>query len=231
MFQDRNRSPGPGFQQPNNGPRMQQPRPFRGPQYPNSNPFQPMRPPQGRPQGPPGPQQGFRGGAPFNQQQRPEQQLPKKEGILAKLLGRSKQQNAAPPNLFAPANSTTTSSSRSSGGGILENLTKPDSLNNMLNNTQKVLQAAEQFTPMVQQYGPVIKNLPSMWKVFRSISSSEETEKPAEENTNLTTSPKIQEPEPAVNSDKPKIELNVEPAAEALPKKTRNRSSGPKLYI
>ena len=63
-----------------------------------------------------------------------------------------------------------------------------------------------------------------MWKVFRSISSSEETEKPAGENTNLTTSPKIQEPEPAVNSDKPKIELNVEPAAEALPKKTRNRS-------
>ena len=43
----------------------------------------------------------------------------------------------------------------------------------MLNNTQRVLQAAEQFTPMIQQYGPIVKNLPSIWKLMRAFSSSD----------------------------------------------------------
>ena len=43
----------------------------------------------------------------------------------------------------------------------------------MLNNTQRVLQAAEQFTPMIQQYGPIVKNLPSIWKIMRAFSSSD----------------------------------------------------------
>lgn len=221
MYQDRNRPFGPGFQQPNSG-RMQQPGPFRGPQQPNNNPFQPMRIAQGRPQGP----QGFRG--PFNQQQRPDQQPIKKEGLLSRILGKSKQ-NAAPPNLFAPASASNQGSARSSGGGILENLTKPDSINNMLNNTQKVLQAAEQFTPMVQQYGPVIKNLPSMWKVFRSISSSEETESKKNEDQPKNHTATVSET--LVNQNKPEPNNFSEPSVEARPKKTRNRSSGPKLYI
>ena len=225
MFPDRNRPPGPGFQQPN-GRRLQPPGPFRGPQQPNNNSFPPMRMGQQRSQGFQGPPQAFRG--PFNQLPRNDQQPPKKEGLLSRLLGKSKQ-NAAPPNLFAPAASTTNNSSRSSGGGILDNLTKPDSINNMLNNTQKVLQAAEQFTPMVQQYGPVIKNLPSMWKVFRSISSSDDAEKPAEENNAVNTTTVIQES--PVNNDKPESDIVVETATEVRPKKTRNRTSGPKLYI
>lgn len=226
MFPDRNRPPGPGFQQPN-GRRMQPPRPFFGSQQPNNNFSQPMRMGQGQRQGFQGPQ-AFRG--PFNQQQRNDQIPPKKEGLLSRMLGKSKQ-NAAPPNLFAPATSTTNSASRSSGGGILDNLTKPDSINNMLNNTQKVLQAAEQFTPMVQQYGPVIKNLPSMWKVFRSISSSEDVERPAEENNPnpVNTNTVIQDP--PINNDKRESDIVVEPATEVPQKKTRNRSSGPKLYI
>ena len=43
----------------------------------------------------------------------------------------------------------------------------------MLNNTQRVLQAAEQFTPMIQQYGPIVKNIPSIWKLMRAFNSSE----------------------------------------------------------
>ena len=39
----------------------------------------------------------------------------------------------------------------------------------MLNNTQKVLQAAEQFTPMVQQYGPIVKNLPSHMETYACL--------------------------------------------------------------
>ncbi|MDF9760546.1 hypothetical protein OKW24_002319 [Peribacillus simplex] len=229
MFPDRNRQPGPGFQPPN-GRRMQQPPiPFRQPpQIPN--PYQQMRRPmaQNRPQGPQGPQ-GFRG--PFTTPQRQEMPPAKKEGLLSKILGKSKQRTAS-PNLFAPAAPTNKSSSRSSGGGgILETLKNPDSLNNMLNNTQKVLQAAEQFTPMVEQYGPVIKNLPSVWKVFRNISSAGETEDkkaPVESVTNV----EAQKNNEVKTDSKEKAKAKEDkPISQVRTKTKKERTSGPKLYI
>ncbi|MGE7605510.1 VrrA/YqfQ family protein [Peribacillus frigoritolerans] len=228
MFPNRNRQPGPSFPPPNGRRRQQSPAPFRqSPQIPH--PYQQMQRPMipNRPQMQQGPQ-GFRG--PFNQQQRQEMPPAKKEGLLSKILGKSKQK-AASPNLFAPAGSTNQSSSRSSGGGILETLKNPDSLNNMLSNTQKVLQAAEQFTPMVEQYGPVIKNLPSMWKVFRSISSADETK---DEGVSVESGPAVGAQE---NSEVKTDSKNKEKAKEANPtapvrtETKRKRSSGPKLYI
>ncbi|MCK1982137.1 MULTISPECIES: YqfQ family protein [Peribacillus] len=228
MFPNRNRQPGPGFQPPN-GRRMQQhPAPFRqSPQIPH--PYQQMQRPmvQNRRQVPQGPQ-GFRG--PFNQPQRQEMRPAKKEGLLSKILGKSKQKGAS-PNLFAPAASSNQSSSRSSGGGILETLKNPESLNNMLSNTQKVLQAAEQFTPMVEQYGPVIKNLPSMWKVFRSISSAGDNE---DEGASVESEPNVEvQKNIEVKTDSKKREEAIEanPIAQVRTETKRERSSGPKLYI
>ncbi|MFE0503361.1 VrrA/YqfQ family protein [Peribacillus butanolivorans] len=230
MFPGRNRPPGPGFQPPNGRRMPQPPGPFRGPQQQNPNAFQQMR----RPVAPNRPQQipqGFRG--PFNQPQRQEQPPAKKEGLLSRILGKSKK-NAASPNLFAPAaSSTNQNSSRSSGGGILETLKNPDSLNNMLNNTQKVLQAAEQFTPMVEQYGPVIKNLPSMWKVFRSISSSDDTVKSEGESEVETKAKDVSPNTNELKEDTTKQETVIpdKPISKVRPETTRVRSSGPKLYI
>lgn len=228
MFPNRNRQPGPGFPPPNGRRRQHPPAPFmQSPQFPH--PYQQMQQPMipNRPQVPQGPQ-GFRG--PFNQQQRQEMPPAKKEGLLSKILGKSKQKAAS--NLFAPAGSTNQSSSRSSGGGILETLKNPDSLNNMLSNTQKVLQAAEQFTPMVEQYGPVIKNLPSMWKVFRSISSADETK---DDGASVESGPAVgaQEKNSEVKTDSKKKEKAIEanPTAPVRPETKRKRSSGPKLYI
>lgn len=228
MFPNRNRQPGPGFQPPN-GRRMQQhPAPLRqSPQIPH--PYQQMQRPmvQNRRQVPQGPQ-GFRG--PFNQPQRQAMPPAKKEGLLSKILGKSKQK-AASPNLFAPAGSSNQSSSRSSGGGILETLKNPESLNNMLSNTQKVLQAAEQFTPMVEQYGPVIKNLPSMWKVFRSISSAGDNE---DQGVSVESEPNVEvQKNSEVKTDLKKKEKAKEanPIAQVRTETKRERSSGPKLYI
>ncbi|MFF2456629.1 VrrA/YqfQ family protein [Peribacillus simplex] len=230
MFPNRNRQPGPGFQPPNGRGMQQQPAPFRQPrQIPH--PYQQMQRPmvQNRPQRPqPQGPQGFRG--PFSQPQRQEMPPAKKEGLLSKILGKSKQKGAS-PNLFAPAASTNKSSSRSSGGGILETLKNPDSLNNMLSNTQKVLQAAEQFTPMVEQYGPVIKNLPSMWKVFRSISSADETK---DAGATVESGPKVEEQKSSeVKTDSKKKDKAKEasPIAQVRTETKRERSSGPKLYI
>ena len=63
-----------------------------------------------------------------------------------------------------------------STGGILETLKNPGALSGMLANTQKVLQAAEQVTPMIQQYGPIVKNIPSMWKIYQGLRSSSSTD-------------------------------------------------------
>lgn len=228
MFPNRNRQPGPGFQPPN-GRRMQQhPAPF-GQSRQIPHPYQQMQRPmvQNRPQMPQGPQ-GFRG--PFTQPQRQEMPPAKKEGLLSKILGKSKQKGAS-PNLFAPAASTNKSSSRSSGGGILETLKNPDSLNNMLSNTQKVLQAAEQFTPMVEQYGPVVKNLPSMWKVFKSISSAGGTE---DEGASVENRPKVEEQknsEVKTDSKKKDKAKEASPIAQVRTETKREKRSGPKLYI
>ncbi|MBT2645970.1 hypothetical protein J7E52_04380 [Bacillus sp. ISL-34] len=228
MFPNRNRQPGPGFQPPNGRRMQQQPAPFRqSPQI--HHPYQQMQRPMVQnirqvPQGP----QGFRG--PFIHPQRQEMPPAKKEGLLSKILGKSKQK-AASPNLFAPAASTNQSSSRSSGGGILETLKNPESLNNMLSNTQKVLQAAEQFTPMVEQYGPVIKNLPSMWKVFRSISSAGASE---DEGASVESGPNVEaQKNSKVKTDSKKKEKAKEanPISQVRTETKRERSSGPKLYI
>ena len=44
----------------------------------------------------------------------------------------------------------------------------------MLNNTQKFLQAAEAFGPVVQQYGPYLKKLPSLLNIGKGDETAEE---------------------------------------------------------
>jgi YqfQ-like protein len=203
MFQGRPQGQGPNFLAPN--------RPFMQQQQPN---FQ-RRPQENRgflQQMPMQPQMGrqSRANGPFQQQ-------PKKEGLLGKLLGKSKQ---TPQNLFAPPSGI--KQETRSGGGILETLKSPQGLNTMLNNTQRVLQAAEQFTPMIQQYGPIVKNIPSMWKIMRAFSSSdtekEETKK--EETVKKTTTKKKQEISSSAPEEKPKQRV-----------RKKKSESVPKLYI
>lgn len=43
----------------------------------------------------------------------------------------------------------------------------------MLTNVQKVLGVAQQVTPMVQQYGPLIRNLPAMFKIYRELKNAD----------------------------------------------------------
>lgn len=206
MFRERYPGQGPNFQQPQG--------PFRQQQRPN---FQRM-PQVNRPfsQGPQQSRMGgqFRGNGPM-------QQPSNNKGLLGKLFGRSKQ---SPPNLFAPPSGM--KSEPRSSGGILDTLKRPGGLNSMLNNTQRVLQAAEQFTPMIQQYGPIVKNLPSLWKIMRAFNSSDNTNDTKNEETKTiptktkTTVKKQQESSDSV------IEENPPPR-----KQKRKSESVPKLYI
>lgn len=69
-----------------------------------------------------------------------------------------------------------------SGGSI----TGGTSIFTMLNNVQKVLKVAETMGPMIKQYGPAMRNLPSImsaFKDFQSGSSETKAENSAEADT------------------------------------------------
>ncbi|MFZ3588178.1 VrrA/YqfQ family protein [Bacillus sp. DJP31] len=62
-------------------------------------------------------------------------------------------------------------------GGFLSNLlTNPGAASGMLNNIQKAVNMANQVAPMVQQYGPMVKNIPSLIKLYRELGSSDDAE-------------------------------------------------------
>jgi hypothetical protein len=61
-------------------------------------------------------------------------------------------------------------------GSIMQALSNPGGLTSILNNTQQVLRTAQTIGPMIQQYGPLVKNLPAMWKLFRSLKDSPDTD-------------------------------------------------------
>ncbi|USK84107.1 YqfQ family protein [Peribacillus asahii] len=223
MIQGRHPGSGPNFP-PSNRRNMYPPSNFqRGMPAPSgSNSFFQQMPQQPRMRQP-------RVNAPFHQQDM-MQQRPKKEGLIGRLLGKSKQK-AAPQNLFAtPSQGKQETRSNNSGGGIMETLRNPEGITNLLNNTQKVLQAAEQFTPIVQQYGPMIKNLPSMWNIIRAFSSNDNDKKEEpkqEENISKETVTEI----PTEESPKSTAEQTAQQKMEKKPKPKKKKTSGPKLYI
>ncbi|WP_338470272.1 VrrA/YqfQ family protein [Niallia sp. XMNu-256] len=109
------------------------------------------------------------------------------------------------------------------GGGLLRSLTNPNTINNFLTNTQKVLNTANQVGPLVHQYGPVVKNLPMMWKLYRGLKDApefngeqdESSSSKEEEQTNITFSE---------SSDSVSTESKTTSRYQASPSK-------PKLYI
>ena len=110
----------------------------------------------------------------------PDAEQPQKKG-MAKLFNKKNSGNAVQPSLFSlPSGSVRESREAASraasagGGGFLQNLAKPGTINSMLDNTQKFLQAAEAFGPVVQQYGPYLKKLPSLLNIGKGDEAAEE---------------------------------------------------------
>ncbi|MGE8078167.1 VrrA/YqfQ family protein [Peribacillus loiseleuriae] len=206
---------GPGFGQ---GRGNGNPQSFRG-QNGFSRPAN-FPPPQAR--------NTMRPGSGFGQGQgNRSQQQPSSGGLLSKLLGKNKNQPSKNP--FAPpsaaSQATRGAAAQAGAGGILGTLKNPGALSGMLANTQKVLQAAEQVTPMIQQYGPIVKNIPSMWKIYQglknsgSTDSAEETPKEAVDNITDPLKENTTVKEEEVQEKKPRK------------KRTVQGDSSPKLYI
>lgn len=79
-------------------------------------------------------------------------------GLLSKILGKGSRGQGNGFSGLIPGGGNEPARG-ASGGGIMKTLTDPTALNGFLTNTQKVLNTAQQFGPMIQQYGPLVRNL------------------------------------------------------------------------
>ena len=88
-------------------------------------------------------------------------------GFLSKLLGKGKQMGQV-----SGATRSIGAQQVAGGGSILKSFTNPSAINGFLTNTQKVLNTAQQVGPMINQYGPLVKNIPVMWKLYRGLKNA-----------------------------------------------------------
>ncbi|WP_331457442.1 VrrA/YqfQ family protein [Bacillus sp. FJAT-18017] len=94
--------------------------------------------------------------------------------MLSRLLGKSGGGQGSTRNMVSAAGNT-------QSGSFLKTLSNPEAINSFLANTQNVIQTAQSFGPLIEQYGPIIKNLPSMWKLYRGLKNTDGDETPKNE--------------------------------------------------
>lgn len=149
-------------------------------------------------------------------------------GLLSRLLGGGNNAAGAATNAGAR-------SAASGGGGLLKTLTNPSSINGFLANSQKFLNTASQIGPMINQYGPMVKNIPAIWKMYRGLTSSnketEETEvtkqKTSKEINEKTTSKSLKK-QKVKNAETDHHDFKIE--SDSLPE-IPTGASKPKLYV
>jgi hypothetical protein len=152
-------------------------------------------------------------------------------GLLSKILGRTKQGG---PGGGIPSFSRGVSSG-GGGGGILQSLTNPETLNGFLNNTQAVLKTAQQLGPMIEQYGPLVRNLPSLWKLYRGLKDAN-NDSPSDKTDDNSSDESSKEME--LMEIKPIVNENTSQQNETKQSRHHNRPlskdykrSKPKLFI
>ncbi len=110
----------------------------------------------------------------MNSGMRPRQLQQRSGGLLSRLFGGFNQFGAARQGMNTHGGFGGFGQQAARGGGLLKSFTDPNTINNFLTNTQKVLSTANQVGPLVQQYGPIVKNLPMMWKLYRGLKDAPE---------------------------------------------------------
>lgn len=106
-------------------------------------------------------------------------------------------------------------------------------LSNTLNNVQQILRVVDTAAPIVKQYGPLVKNLPSMYRMMKAFKDMDSTDKTSE--SNKLESSKLESSELESN----KLESNrLESLSsssfshdESPVKRTNQGKSIPKLFI
>lgn len=160
-------------------------------------------------------------------------------GLLSKILGGKKQGNQLAGQRGMQTSSRGLSNGTGGMGSILQSLSNPDSITGFINNTQQVLKTAQSIGPMIQQYGPIVKNLPMMWKLYKGFKDLPTEEKSEDDKTD---NPIMEEQSVPVEMEEQSVPVEVEPKRKPKRKKNlkdepvaarkqHNGPSTPKLYI
>jgi YqfQ-like protein len=206
------------------GPYMMGPGPFGGHQQQMMNPYRGSGPMMGL-------QQPMNGGRHMMGQAMGRGQGRRSGGgLLSKILGGKKQGGQLAGRQGIQGAGRAVQSGSGGVGSILRTLGNPDSLTGFLNNTQQVLKTAQSFGPMIQQYGPIVKNLPMMWKLYKGFKDLPTEEK---EDESITETPLMEEETELPKSEpvkRTKKKKDTDPEVVEV-RKGHNGTSMPKLYI
>jgi hypothetical protein len=142
-------------------------------------------------------------------------------GLLSRIFGRGA---GSAPNI-------TNASPMGSMLGNLQNAANPSSLSSMMTNVQKVLKVAESVGPMVQQYGPIVRNIPAMFKIYQAL-KSDDTSEDSKDNADTADSKASTESTGKKADKKSSNQIDELDALEAeFIEKSNKGASKPKLYI
>ncbi|WP_404346934.1 YqfQ family protein [Sutcliffiella horikoshii] len=154
-------------------------------------------------------------------------------GLLAKLLGRTGARSIG--NMGGLGQLANTGAGGGLGqlanAGTLQQLINPNNLTGMLGNVQKALKMAEGVMPMVQQYGPLVRNMPAMLKLYNELKNVDDDDETDSESTEEAKMEEVESDSAAEGNTKKKVKkAKPKPkATEAEEKPTGG--SAPKLYI
>jgi hypothetical protein len=133
-------------------------------------------------------------------------------GFLARLFSRGQAMPPTPSGFMMPTlQNAAASASTSTGGGIT----------GMLTNVQKMLGIAQNVVPMVQQYGPLVKNLPALMKMWKELKTTDDDEKEEKQEEK-----REKKQSPPAKRDIPTAKSTTQEKQTKEPKPSK-----PKLYI
>ncbi|KGX87896.1 hypothetical protein N784_12360 [Pontibacillus litoralis JSM 072002] len=158
-------------------------------------------------------------GFPFQQAMPTSVQGARSGGLLSRLFGGGSTIGNMGP--MANATSGLMSGTTSAGGG----------LTGMLNNVQQGLKLAQTAAPMVQQYGPMIKNAPTMFKLMKLMNEPDEEGTKKEEGTKEQTKSKSPMQKKDSSSKAKVIEASDVTKPHTTSTKQHSGRSQPRLYI
>ncbi len=125
-------------------------------------------------------------------------------GLLSKILGRGNPAGGAAGGLRGIGSRS--AERQQAAVDYLQSLSNPAGLKGFLNNTQQVLKTAQSIGPMIQQYGPMVKNLPAMWRLYRGFKNASKSK---DETTNKDNDEKNSMQEESLVWMKPPVKYQV----------------------
>ncbi|WP_226680115.1 YqfQ family protein [Sutcliffiella horikoshii] len=154
-------------------------------------------------------------------------------GLLAKLFGRTGARSIG--NMGGLGQLANTGAGGGLGqlanAGTLQQLINPNNLTGMLGNVQKALKMAEGVMPMVQQYGPLVRNMPAMYKLYNELKNVDDDDETDNESTEEAKTEEV-ESDSAAESNKKKKVKKGKPKPKATESEVKPAGgSAPKLYI